>query len=790
MRNGGYARAIIDWGDGTVRPGIVDQAAEQRHELIFLSTDDGVYIVRVTVTDDDGDSGFDELVVTVGNRPPIVCTGPDRAVYEGDVVELTSSTFTDAGTGDTHAATIDWGDGTVEPGFVDQAVGSVAGSHVYADDGAYTVRVTVTDDDGNSGFDEFVVTVPNRPPIVDVGPDRDMYEGDVVELASSTFTDAGTADTHEAMIDWGDGTVEPGIVDQAAGSVTGSHAYADDGVYIVRVSVTDDDGDSGFDEFVVTVTNRPPIVDAGPNRDVYEGDVVELASSTFTDAGTADTHEATIDWGDGTVEPGIVDQAAGSVAGSHTYADDGVYIVRVTVSDDDGDSGFEEFVVTVSVSELVALSGRVFDDRDNDGLFEPEGGDAGLEGVTVHLFDQSASAETPIATAVTGPEGQYAFGNLRSGTYKLVEIQPEGRLDGKESAGGLGGWFDNDQDSNEIADIVVLSGSNDADGYDFAEIRGSRIEGMVWEDFNNDGEVNFGELAIAGARIQLTGTDDHARAVDIVMETDEQGIFEFADLRPGEYSLAETQPPDYVDGRESLGTVNGVPVGDASVNDQFRGVVLPTPGAEALNYNFGERPPADGIIQRGQTATIGFWQNKHGQALIKSLNGGAQATQLGNWLAATFPNLYGAAAGGNNLAGRTNAEVAAFYQSLFKMKGKGWLSGPPKLDAQVLATALAVYVTNENLAGTTAAAYGFEVTEDGVGVATFGLADTVRDALGLPPNPESPFTVLNLLLATDRLSHNGVLFDMNADGHIGLVEMLVRAIANEVYSAINERGQI
>ncbi len=64
----------------------------------------------------------------------------------------------------------------------------------------------------------------------------------------------------QAIIDWGDGTVEPGIVDQAAGSVTGSHAYADDGVYIVRVTVTDDDGDSGFDELVVTVGNRPPIV--------------------------------------------------------------------------------------------------------------------------------------------------------------------------------------------------------------------------------------------------------------------------------------------------------------------------------------------------------------------------------------------------------------------------------------------------------------------------------------------------------------------------------------------------
>ena len=38
--------------------------------------------------------------------------------------------------------------------------------------------------------------------------------------------------------------------------------------------------------------------------------------------------------------------------------------------------------------------------------------------------------------------------------------------------------------------------------------------------------------------------------------------------------------------------------------------------------------------------------------------------QLGNWLATTFPNMYGA--GANNLAGKTNAEVAAFYTTLFK----------------------------------------------------------------------------------------------------------------------------
>src|SRR5207247_2343306 len=130
----------------------------------------------------------------------------------------------------------------------------------------------------------------------------------------------------------------------------------------------------------------------------------------------------------------------------------------------------------------------------------------------------------------------------------------------------------------------------------------------------------------------------------------------------------------------------------------------------------------EGGVAHGQTATIGFWQNKNGQALINALNGGSTSTQLGNWLAANFPNLYGAGAGANNLAGKTNAQVAAFYKTLFARTAKTAAGGgPAKMDAQVLATALAVYVTNQTLAGTTAAAYGFLVTENGVGTRTFNV---------------------------------------------------------------------
>ena len=35
-----------------------------------------------------------------------------------------------------------------------------------------------------------------------------------------------------------------------------------------------------------------------------------------------------------------------------------------------------------------------------------------------------------------------------------------------------------------------------------------------------------------------------------------------------------------------------------------------------MNYNFGERPQAGAALSSGQTATIGFWQNMNGEALI------------------------------------------------------------------------------------------------------------------------------------------------------------------------------
>ena len=102
-----------------------------------------------------------------------------------------------------------------------------------------------------------------------------------------------------------------------------------------------------------------------------------------------------------------------------------------------------------------------------------------------------------------------------------------------------------------------------------------------------------------------------------------------------------------------------------------------------------------------------------------------------------------------------------------------------KLDAQVLATALAVYATNAVLDPTQVAAnYGFIVSGYGVGTATVNVGSN-GDAFGVANN--TTMIVMDLLLATDDQAINGLLYNGNAAR---------RNMANAVHSTLNDAGGI
>jgi hypothetical protein len=185
-------------------------------------------------------------------------------------------------------------------------------------------------------------------------------------------------------------------------------------------------------------------------------------------------------------------------------------------------------------------------------------------------------------------------------------------------------------------------------------------------------------------------------------------------------------------------------------------------------------------LGKGDTATIGFWHNKNGQALIDALNGGGTTgltpTALGNWLAKNFPHLYGASVDPTNpleknLTGVNNAGVASFFSTIFGANGLS------KTYAQVMAVALATYSTNSTLAGGTyAAGYGFNVSSGGIGGETFNVGS---DGMGLGLTNNTPYAIFTILTAADTLAGTGTAA-FNAD----------LSNINDLFSNINQKGDI
>lgn len=313
-------------------------------------------------------------------EPPAIALGQNVTLDEGDALSR-YGLFTDSDSGN-WSATVNYGDGSGNQTLALNPDKTFLVTHSFSDNGSYLVEVCITDDQSLKECSSFQVTVNNVAPSlrVNLTSPVSIDEGSPLFLDSAKFNDPGTADTHSATINWGDGTPTeigtvaespfgpPGSTDGANGTVSGHHVYSDNDIYSVEVCVTDDDGAKACDTFTVTVTNATTSVEAGNDQTTKEGATVNLDPATFNDPGTADTHNATINWGDrtptetGTVverpfgPPGSTDGANGTVSGSHIYKDNGLYQVEVCVADDEGAKACDTFSVNVeNVAPTVAI---------------------------------------------------------------------------------------------------------------------------------------------------------------------------------------------------------------------------------------------------------------------------------------------------------------------------------------------------------------------------------------------------------------------------------------------------
>jgi hypothetical protein len=111
------------------------------------------------------------------------------------------------------------------------------------------------------------------------------------------------------------------------------------------------------------------------------------------------------------------------------------------------------------------------------------------------------------------------------------------------------------------------------------------ISGFVYQDMNDNGVREVGEMGIGGVVVELTGIDFAGTPVPAgtTAVTDSSGRYMFEGVLPGNYTVRETQPTILRDGKDTPGVFGDTNTAD---NDIFT-FTLPG-GADAVDYNFGE----------------------------------------------------------------------------------------------------------------------------------------------------------------------------------------------------------
>ena len=174
------------------------------------------------------------------------------------------------------------------------------------------------------------------------------------------------------------------------------------------------------------------------------------------------------------------------------------------------------------------VEGRKFEDLNANGVREI--GEPWLNGWTIELVD-AATGEV-VETRVTRSEdrnrdgvfdgetevGFYSFDRVVEGTYIVREATPPS------------GWVPST--SSFTLDLQPLEVARDID---FGNYREVALRGRKWEDLNANGIRETNEPFLANWTIELTLPDDTTAST----VTDQDGWYQFSNLRPGDYSVRE-----------------------------------------------------------------------------------------------------------------------------------------------------------------------------------------------------------------------------------------------------------
>ena len=318
----------------------------------------GTHNITLTVTDDDGATAFDTVVITVDggtvDQPPVANAGPDQTVTDVDTSGSEMVTLNGSGSSDSDGTIVSysWTEGGSQ-------IATGASPTVDLSVGTHNITLIVTDDGGATAFDTVVITVNggavNQPPVANAGPDQTVEDTDNSGTQSVTLNGSASSDPEGGLLRYIWSTTGVTIPE---GAIVAAEFPV--GTTEVMLTVVDPEGAQATDTVAITVNagpgNQSPIANAGADQTVTDTDSSgsELVALNGSSSSDPDGTIASYSWNEGGSEIATgVNPTINLSVGTHN--------ITLIVTDNEGATAFDTVVITV---EAVSTG----PDRVTDGL--------------------------------------------------------------------------------------------------------------------------------------------------------------------------------------------------------------------------------------------------------------------------------------------------------------------------------------------------------------------------------------------------------------------------------------
>jgi len=319
---------------------------------------EGVYVWKVVVTSAQL-PGYGEALANVTvlpakriNQPPKAVIVPavqtvnlptNKAVMDG------STSIDDSGQVESYTWVVDSGPVGYQPDL--PSLPTLSLTNLTA--GNYTIRLTVTDSDGDKDSTTAVLVVV---PDTDYKPKANAGEDKIIHLPVNTVTLNGNMSSDDHSIKTWEWTKEKGTDGKelpadisGARSATMTASNLEQGTYYFALRVTDEAGQTDSDQVAVYVkppTNLPPIARAGPARTLsLPLDFVTLDGSRSSDDGYITSYDWSLVTGPEAKQAQFSNTTCAVT--NVTSITEGKYTFRLTVTDNSGNKATDTTVLVI-----------------------------------------------------------------------------------------------------------------------------------------------------------------------------------------------------------------------------------------------------------------------------------------------------------------------------------------------------------------------------------------------------------------------------------------------------------